>query len=200
MPMAKSAGAPPTEPESFAMADEVEEEIFEAAPVKAEVKQQGSTVTFHVGAGGDIPSDGNPHQVNLFHGDYPIELNHFAIPCRVSFAYLQATFQNPTDGVTLLPGTANIFRDETFVGKNNLKNISPGQEMLLNLGIDEGFYLERELCDRQVDKTLISKLRRITYGYKVTVKNLREDVQTLVLQEQIPVSRNEKIKVNLQII
>ena len=70
--------------------------------------------------------------------------------------------------------------------------------MLLNLGIDEGFYLERELCDRQVDKTLISQLRRITYGYKITVKNLREEKQTLVLEEQIPVSRNEKIKVNLQ--
>ena len=86
MPMAKSAGAPPPAPESFAMElDDAEEEIIEAAPVSAEVKQQGSTVTFHVGAGGDIPSDGNPHQVNLFHGDYPIELNHFAIPCRVSF-------------------------------------------------------------------------------------------------------------------
>ena len=185
--------------EDMAESSAAPEEIMqEAAPVKSEVKRQGSTVTFHVGAGGDIPSDRNPHQVTLFHGEYPLKLNYLALPRKVSFAYLQATFTNPTDGVTLLPGVANLFRDQAFVGKDNLKNISPGQEVRLNLGIDEGLQIERKLGDRQVDKTLISKLRRITYAYEVKVKNLRERSQSLTLQEQIPVGRHEKIKVNLQ--
>ncbi|MGB2924948.1 MAG: mucoidy inhibitor MuiA family protein [Limnothrix sp.] len=204
--LAKKSAAPPR-PAAAPMSDsfgeaamEAEESYSEvaAAPIVPDVQRQGSTVTFHVGSGGDIPSDGNPHQVNLFHGEYSITLNHFAIPRRVSFAYLQAKFTNPTDGVTLLPGTANIFRDQTFVGKTPLKNISPGQSVTLNLGIDEALQIERELGDRQVDKTLLSKLRRITYAYTVEVTNLTEQPQTLILQEQIPVSRTEKIKINLQ--
>lgn len=203
---AKKTAAPPR-PAAAPMSDsfggaamEIEEASSEvaAAPIVPDVQRQGSTVTFHVGSGGDIPSDGNPHQVNLFHGEYPIELHHFAIPHKVSFAYLQAKFTNPTDGVTLLPGTANIFRDQTFVGKTPLKNISPGQAITLNLGIDEALQIERELGDRQVDKTLISQLRRITYAYTIKVTNLTEQPQTIVLQERIPVSRTEKIKIHLQ--
>jgi hypothetical protein len=49
-----------------------------------------------------------------------------------------------------------------------------------------------------VDKTLLSKLRRITYAYTIEVTNLTDQPQTLILQEQIPVSRTEKIKINLQ--
>ena len=175
-----------------------DEEVIESVPVTSEVKKQGSTVTFYIGASGDIPSDRNPHQVTLFHGEYPIKLNYLALPQKVSFAYLRAIFTNPNDGVTLLSGVANLFRDGAFVGKDNLDNISPGQKATLNLGIDEGLQIERKLGDRQVDKTLISKLRRITYAYEVKVKNLTEQPKSLTLQEQIPVGRHEKIKVNLQ--
>ncbi|OKH18109.1 mucoidy inhibitor MuiA family protein [[Limnothrix rosea] IAM M-220] len=202
MPRAKKRRSPPPGRE---MADEAmvaaampEEEIIESAPSTSEVKQQGSTVTFHVGAGGNIPSDHNPHQVTLFHGEYPIELTYLALPQKVSFAYLQGNVTNPMDGVTLLPGVANLFRDQAFVGKDQLQNISPGQDMTLNLGIDEGLQIERKLGDRQVDKTLISQLRRITYAYEITVKNLRDQPKSLTLQEQIPIGRHEKIKVNLQ--
>lgn len=181
-------GAPP----------EREEESFAATSISSEVKRQGSTVTFHVGAGGDIPSDRNPHQVTLFHDEYPIKLNYLALPQKVSFAYLRAMFTNPADGVTLLPGVANLFRDGAFVGKDNLDNISPGQEVTLNLGIDESLQIKRKLGDRQVDKTLLTKLRRITYAYEIKVKNLQEQPRSLTLQEQIPVGRHEKIKVNLQ--
>lgn len=185
------------------MADEAKEseeaEVWtEAIAPPSEVRQAGQTVTFHVGKGGNIPSDGNPHQINLFQGEYPIELNHFAIPRLVSFAYLQAQFINPTDGVTLLAGVANVFRDQTFVGKSNLARIAPGQSMHLNLGIDERLHIEKNLSDRQVDKTLISQLRRITYAYTIKIQNLSDQAHTLILQDQIPVSRSEKIKINLQ--
>ena len=177
---------------------EQEKESFEATSISSTVKKQGSTVTFYVGIGGDIPSDHNPHQVTLFHAEYPIKLNYLALPQKVSFAYLRAIFTNPTDGVTLLPGVTNLFRDGAFVGKDNLKNISPGQDVTLNLGIDEGLQIERKLGDRQVDKTLLSKLRRLTYGYEIKIKNLQTQTHSLTIQEQIPVGRHEKIKINLQ--
>lgn len=41
-----------------------------------------------------------------------------------------------------------------------LENVSPGQEYKLNLGIDEGLKIERQLVERQVDKKLIGQQRR----------------------------------------
>jgi uncharacterized protein (TIGR02231 family) len=106
---------------------------------------------------------------------------------------------NPLQGVTLLPGPVNVFRGETFVGGTPIGNIAPGQEFTLNLGIDEGIQIERELVKREVDKRLISisNLRRLTYAYRVTVTNLQQAEAKVQVSEQIPVSTHEQLKVKL---
>jgi uncharacterized protein (TIGR02231 family) len=105
--------------------------------------------------------------------------------------------KNSANGATLLPGKANIFRDNIFVGTTQLDNIAPGQEFKLNLGIDEGLKIERELVERQVDKKLMTNQRRITYSYRLIITNLLNSEANLKLTEQLPVSRNEQIKVRL---
>ena len=82
---------------------------------------------------------------------------------------MQAIVTNPMTGATLLPGQANIFRDNTFVGTMQLENVSPGEQFKLNLGIDEGLKIERQLVERQVDKKLIGNQRRTSYGYRLIV-------------------------------
>ncbi|MDZ7962081.1 MAG: mucoidy inhibitor MuiA family protein [Aulosira sp. DedQUE10] len=178
--------------------DEVADDNFiEAETVVAEVSKQGSVVTFKLNGGGNIPSDGAPHKTTIFNDDYPSSCDYVAMPRLVSFAYLQAKVKNSANGATLLPGKANIFRDNMFVGTTNIENIAPGQEFKINLGIDEGLKIERDLFERQVDKKLMSNQRRITYAYRLIITNLLNQATYLTLTEQLPVSRNEKIKVRL---
>ncbi|MEG4118279.1 mucoidy inhibitor MuiA family protein [Microcoleus sp. N9_B4] len=167
----------------------------EAETATAKVSREGGTVTFQVGGNTKIPSDGTPHKVMVFRENYPFKPEYIAVPRLVSFAYLQAVVVNPLTGATLLPGKANIFRDNTFVGTVQLENVSPGQEYKLNLGIDEGLKIERELVERQVDKKLIGQQRRMSYAYRLNVTNLHQVQLHLTLKEQLPVSRNEQIKV-----
>ncbi len=171
--------------------------VFQAQNVAAEVSNEGGVVTFRLDRDSDIPSDGEPHKTTIFSDDYPCKLEYVAVPRLVSFAYLQASVTNPAGGVTLLPGQANIFQNNVFVGKTRLENIAPGQEFKLSLGIDEGLKIERDLTGREVDKRFIGGQRRITYGYRLTVTNLRDQEASLKLSEQLPVSRNEQIKVKL---
>ncbi len=185
---------------SFDRLEEVDEMLtmeYPAETVVAEVSQQGSVVTFQLGGGGNIPSDGNPHKVTIFNDNFGCEFEYIAMPRLVSFAYLQAKAKNRADGTTLLPGKANIFRDDVFVGTSNLENIAPGQEFKLNLGIDEGIKIDRELIERQVDKTFLAGNRRITYAYRLSVTNLLNVVSHIQINDQIPHSRNEQIKVKL---
>ncbi|MEH1824026.1 MAG: mucoidy inhibitor MuiA family protein [Nostoc sp.] len=178
--------------------DEVAEgSLIPAETVTAEVSKQGSVVTFKLNSGGNIPSDGAPHKTTIFNDDYPCSFDYVAMPRLVSFAYLQANVKNNPNGATLLPGKANIFRDNVFVGTTGLDNIAPGQEFKLNLGIDEGLKIERDLVERLVDKRLISSQRRITYSYRLIITNLLDKELNLKLTEQLPVSRNEQIKVRL---
>ncbi|HEY9728483.1 MAG TPA: mucoidy inhibitor MuiA family protein [Chroococcales cyanobacterium] len=165
--------------------------------VAAAVSKEGGVITFQLDGNSNIPSDGAPHKVTIFSDDYPSRPEYIAIPKLVSFAYLQAAVTNPSTGATLLPGKANIFRENTFVGTTELENISPGQEFKLNLGIDEGLKIQRDLVERQVDKKLIGNQCRTTYAYRLAIANLQDVPTSLTLKEQLPVSRDEKIKVRL---
>ncbi|MEH2084648.1 MAG: mucoidy inhibitor MuiA family protein [Nostoc sp.] len=178
--------------------DEVtEDSLIAAETVTAEVSKEGSVVTFKLNDGGNIPSDGAPHKTTIFNDDYSCSFDYVAMPRLVSFAYLQANVKNSPNGATLLPGKANIFHDNVFVGSTRLENISPGQEFKLNLGIDEGLKIERDLAERLVDKRFISNQRRISYSYRLIIINLLDREVNLKLTEQLPVSRNEQIKIRL---
>ncbi|MBD2628320.1 mucoidy inhibitor MuiA family protein [Trichormus variabilis] len=196
-PPAMAVLMPPPNNAPKAAKKEEEENFIIAETVVTEVSKQGSVVTFKLNSGGNIPSDGAPHKTTIFQDDYPCKLNYVGMPRLVSFAYLQATMKNSPDGATLLPGKANIFRDSIFVGATQLEHIAPGQEFKINLGIDEGLKIERDLVERQVDKKLMSSQRRVTYAYRVVITNLLNQEASLKLTEQLPVSRNEQIKVRL---
>jgi len=177
--------------------EELEKEIIEAEVITAEVSQEGNVVTFNLDGSGNIPSDGAPHKITIFQDDYPCNFSYIAMPRLVSFAYLQAKIKNNSQGATLLPGKANIFRDRVFVGVSDLQNTLPGEEFKLNLGIDEGLKIERDLVEREVDKKFIGNISKITYGYRLQISNLLDSEAKLELLEQLPISRNEQIKVRL---
>jgi uncharacterized protein (TIGR02231 family) len=169
----------------------------EAEVTNATVDKSGGVVTFDVSGGSNIPNDDNPHKVTIFRNCYPLKWNYLAIPKLVNFAYIQATVTNPAEGVTLLPGTANIFRDNVFIGKTNLNNIVPGETFKLDLGVEEQLKIERDLVERQVDKKFIGDRKKVIYAYRLKIINLLEQNSLLKLREQLPVSRSEKIKVRL---
>ena len=198
LPVLSTASAPAAAEANQPEQDEIiEDKLIEAETVVAEISKEGSVVTFKLDGGGNIPSDGTPHKTTIFNDDYLCNFDFVAMPRLVSFAYLQANVKNSPNGATLLPGKANIFRENVFIGTTKLENIAPGQEFKLNLGIDEGLKIERDLVERQVDKRLISNQRRITYGYRLIITNLLDKEIKLKLTEQLPVSRTEQIKVRL---
>ncbi len=179
-------------------------------PVKPEIEEdflnpnetvvtpnQKSVVTLKFPGEGKIPSDGTFHKITICQEDYLCRFEYVAIPSLVSFAYLQVHVKNDINGVTLLPGTANIFRNHVFVGTTKLENILPGEEFKLNLGIDKGLKIERDLVELQVDKKLMSNQRRVTYAYRLIITNLLNQSANLQLTEQLPISRSEHIQVYL---
>ncbi len=193
----QTEGVPAAASASMMQEEQTESYREKVEVVAATAAKSGSVVTFEINGGGDIPSDGTPHKVTVFSDRYPVELEYIAIPRLVSFVYLQAVVTNPATGVTLLPGKGNILREQTFVGTTSLENIAPSQEFTLNLGIDESWKIERNLVQRQADKKLIGSSKRVTYAYRLIVNNLQAEESSLKLIEQLPVSRNEQIKVRL---
>ena len=168
----------------------------EAEIETAETKTEGATVTFELPRHLNVPSDGQPHRAQIAQEEFDCKLDYFAVPRRSEWAYLRATIQNRT--LSLLAGEANIFRDDTFVGKTPLDAVAPDEEWQIFLGPDEQVQTRRELERREVDKNFIGNVRRQNFGYKIEIENLKSHRVSLEMLDQIPVARHEQIKVKFK--
>jgi len=166
----------------------------EVTVAQAEVGQEGAAVTFTVAQPTDVPSDGSPHKTAVATLSLTPELDYLTAPKLVPAAYRRATITNDTEFV-LLPGPTNIFYGDEFVGTTQLKHVAPNEEFKVFLGADDRIKVERKLVTRQVDKRLLGDRRRLHYAYQIEVKNLRQRAEKVFVQDQLPVSGHEEIKV-----
>jgi len=173
-----------------------------AEPVGAEVvmaivETSGAAVTYRVPETVTIHADGTPHKVAIAQLDLFPDLDYVAAPKLAEAAYRRATVTNES-AYTLLPGEANLFAGDEFIGHISLELVAPGGEMELYLGADDRIEIERELKRREVDRRLLGDRRRIRYAYEITLHNTRPTEVALTLHDQIPVSRHEEVKVKLE--
>lgn len=167
------------------------------APAPTVVQNQITSATFHTSEKANIPSDNAPHQVPIATISLQAEPRYQATPKLVPAAFLTADVTNNSD-YPLLAGAMNVFLDETFVAASRLRTVMPGEKFELALGADEGIAVARKLNNRLVENTgLVNRGQRITYDYTLSAQNNRKIPVSLVLLDQIPVSRHEKIVVKL---
>jgi uncharacterized protein (TIGR02231 family) len=187
LPDADSAGAVP------------EEAMVEAQveAVMAKVEASGAAVSYQVIGKTSIPADGAPHKVTVARFSLPPQLDYVTAPSLIEAAYRRAKVTNDSDYL-LLPGSANLFAGEDFIGATPLELTAPQGELELFLGVDDRIQVKRELKRRDVDKRLIGGKRRISYGYEICLENLLGKETRILLHDQIPVSRSEEIKVRLE--
>jgi uncharacterized protein (TIGR02231 family) len=163
----------------------------------ASVSESGTAVSFQVPGKVVVPADGEPHKVNVARFWLPPDLDYVCAPKLVQAAYTRARLMNDSP-YTLLPGTANIYVGDEYIGASQLEFIAPQGEFELFLGVEDRLKITRELKRRSVEKSLIGGKRRVHYGYEVKIQNHTGQEVDLTLIDQIPVSRHEDIKVKLE--
>jgi uncharacterized protein (TIGR02231 family) len=185
--LAVSGGAmPQAEPELLA---DLEAE-------SAAVSEAGPSLTYQLAGRADIPGNNEPRKVTVAAFPLKPELDYVTAPRLQAACYRRATVRNES-AYTLLPGAAQLFEGDDYLGATRLAFTAPGQEVELFLGADERLRVERELAGRDVDKSLIGDRRRIHYAYTIEAENLRDAPQSLLVRDQLPVARDEQIKVRL---
>jgi uncharacterized protein (TIGR02231 family) len=101
-------------------------------------------------------------------------------------------------GTPILPGQVALFRDATFVGNGQLPLLSPGEEHELGFGVDDAVRVRYALLEeKRSESGLITSSKTDTRSYRVSVKNLHERAVPVTIIDQIPVSQNADIKVEL---
>lgn len=163
----------------------------------AEVAEAGAALTYRLAGRADVPGNGEPRKVTV--AAFPLKpaLDYVTAPKLTAACYRRATVKNDSP-YTLLAGRAQLFEGEEYLGATDLELAPPGREFELFLGADERVRVERELTTRDVDKTLIGDKRRTRFGYKIKLENLRDQPQKVLVRDQLPVARDEQVKIRLE--
>jgi len=112
-------------------------------------------------------------------------------------AYLYAKLAAPKTSA-YLPGAIALFRDGTFVGTGKLPLLAPGQEQEIGFGADDSVRVRYATVeDKRGETGLISSQQTDTRAFRISVKNLHERAIAISVQDNIPTSRQQDIKVEL---
>ncbi len=192
------AAAPaPMEDLSMALEEAEAEPIMDVEIATAEVGGSGPSVTYSISGTTDIPGDGSPKKTTIAIFTLDPEFDYVTVPEMDPAAYRRVSAVNESPYL-LLTGTAQVFEGEDYIGRTNLKLISPKEKIKLYFGTDERIRIKRELVQRETDKKFMADKRRIRYGYEIELENHTEEEQNITVKDRIPVTRNEQIKVRFE--
>ncbi|WP_454694764.1 mucoidy inhibitor MuiA family protein [Achromobacter aegrifaciens] len=163
----------------------------------AQVQAEATSASFQIKNPATLLSDNSSQRVAIATAKLPATLQYQSTPALREAMFLTAHASNSTD-FPFLAGALNTFLDDAFVASSAMKAVMPGEKLELALGADEGISIKRQLVNRYTESTGFSGSgKRVTYEYKITVKNNKATKEQVSFKDRLPISRNEKIVVKL---
>src|SRR5262245_6605433 len=145
-----------------------------------------------------VPATGEMKRVQIDDMALDPTLTVRTVPKADAKAYLYAKL-TIARGTPILPGTVALFRDSTFVGNGRMPLLAPGEEHELGFGVDDMIRVRHAIVeDKQGESGLITATKTDVRNYRITVKNLHPRAIQLSVLDQVPVSQNDGIKIELQ--
>jgi uncharacterized protein (TIGR02231 family) len=192
--------APAYQTEAFKKEAGALEEPAESELKYATAEEKGIAIIYNLPSKVSVKSDKSEHKFPISSQILSAEFEYSSYPRVSPFAYLGSRVTN-SKGLQLLAGRVNIFLEGDFVGFSGISNIAPSEEFDLYLGVDENVKVKRELLEKKVDETLIagipSRTKKTTFKYKLTIENYKSKKIKAKLFEAIPVSEDDRIKINI---
>lgn len=145
----------------------------------------------------DILSDGQVHSVNIKEEKIDAILENYAVPKLDKDAYLLAKISD-WEKLDLLPGTANIIMDNTYLGKSFIDANSTADTLNLSLGKDRRVSIKRQTVKEFTSTKTSGSTTKQSFTYEITIKNNKLTDVDLTLKDQYPISMVKEIETKLE--
>lgn len=131
-------------------------------------------------------------------GDENVNFYYEVTPEKAPNAFLKTKIRN-TANLPWLEGEAQIFLENEFMGKASIPFMPQGKVEEFVIGNEPRIIAKKELVKKYEDTAgIMGGKRRIQYSYKLTVENQLADNEEVIVCDLMPVTRNEKIKIEIE--
>lgn len=164
-------------------------------PIVSPIERQ-TTVEFEIDMPYTIPSDNKSYAVEMARYRLPATYKYISVPKVDPSAYLIAQIRD-WEKYNLLDGEANLFFENTFVGKSLLDLRYASDTLEISLGRDKGVSVNREKSRDFSSKKFVGTRTETQMGWTISIKNNKPSAIDLEVRDQVPVSTLDEIKVDI---
>lgn len=143
-----------------------------------------------------ILSNNEAHMVLIKNQDLAANFKYFTVPKMDASVYLVAQICK-LDELQLVPAKANIFFDGTYMGETYIDPTTMDDTLNLSLGKDPNIIVKRTLLKKECKEKIIGNQAEKTKSFEIEIKNLKGINVELVVQDQIPITQNADITIEL---
>jgi uncharacterized protein (TIGR02231 family) len=143
-----------------------------------------------------IKSDSKPHIVDIIEYELEAKYEYIAIPKIDKDAFLLAKVSG-WEKLDLISGNANVYFGGTYIGESYINTRLIEETLDLSLGRDKQVIVTRGKIEDISKKKFIAANTTDRYLYEIIVKNNKSKAITIDIQDQVPISQESDIKVNV---
>lgn len=181
-----------------AMDAEMKEEILPAETIANYTTTIQTTLNteFDIALPYSVSASNKPTLVDIQNYELQADYLYAVAPKLDPDAFLMAKVVG-WEELSLLPGEANIFFEGTFVAKSFIDPQSIKDTLAVSLGRDKRIVVKREKLKEYSSRKLIGTNQKESYAYEISVRNSKLDNIKLIIEDQVPVSRDNQIEVTV---
>jgi uncharacterized protein (TIGR02231 family) len=183
---------------SLAIQDDAEGQSFDANQMEPvfTVDESVMRIEYTIKSSTNIASDNKPHHVVINSTDVPYTMAYSAVPKLDPDAFLMGKLVGWED-LNLLPSSARLYFDESFIGTTTIDPQTTSDTLLINLGRDKEVVMKRITLKEKCKEQVLSDYKVHTKSFEITIRNTKAIALDFDLEDQIPVSSDPNIKINL---
>lgn len=153
-----------------------------------------TSVDFEIESPYTIASDNKNYVVDMAYYNLPAIYKYYAVPKIDKDAFLIAHIVD-WEKYNLLDAEANVFFEDTYVGKTLMDVRFASDTLEISLGRDKKVSVNREKIKDYSSKQFIGSKKEEVHSWETTVKNNKNQAINMIILDQIPVSTNSEIEV-----
>lgn len=159
--------------------------------------ESGTNHNFKITRKYSIPSQQKATSVEIKRTNISTEYKYKSVPKKDQDAFLMARLTD-WNKLNLLPGNSSIYFEGNYVSKSFIDPYGAEDTLSISLGRDKNIRITRERVKDETQNVFASSSKKRRIEWKTSVKNNKSEAVTIVVQDQIPVSKRKELMVELE--
>lgn len=166
-------------------------------PLSVNQKENQTSVEFNIDNPYSIPTNGKEYLVEIKNFDINATYQYAVAPKLSTDVFLTAKVTD-WNKYNFLSGQANLYFESTYIGKSFINTNSTADTLSLSLGVDKNIVVTRKPLNEFTERQGLGSNKKETRDWRIEIRNRKNQLVNLLVEDQVPVSQNSQIMVDTQ--